>query len=338
MAVRAGQISLRDALVRPEDGFLWRVEIPLGAGGPVVQAVVPDAIAEYDLPAADSFLSIPTETMPRPEVSPATRAKQLMRDVLYYALDPLGAIRTAAPVNVLSESLGAVQKLVEAVVLAHAGYKSKRGRVPAGLQLDAQLLATGAFASSFGIRLEARESSDLFGSSKVGRALEDVFGLIEAGADEQQLRTLLVEHGGRVAARYVLFLKALAASKTDLKLAWGRPGPDLEERTAVIDWERAQRTEEVLLQRIEELTDKVSLLARLEGVDIHAKTFSLVDLDTGDRYTGRVDDVLIDTANRAAARVPSNYRAELLQSQEINPVTGEVAERFRLTNLVEQAS
>lgn len=333
--VRSGGISLRSACLNPESGTLWRVATEALGKIASYRVVLPEELPDLDLPAEGAALDCATETIPQVLETPALRAIQTGRDVWDYALEPEGSLRNEVGVGVLSRSLQAAQQLLESLVASQEGYKSKFGKIPLSVKADAELVAVGAFPSSFGLRLQSKVHADLFGTSKVGFAIRDLFTLVSLRDDAEKLKETLGEMGGRVAARYAVFLTALSSGKTDLKMAWASPTPEPIEERVDLSWKEAASVTERLLATIEELTEEFSIPVRLEGVNVHNKTFDLLALGSLDRYTGRIEDSLVEAANKAAARVPAEYQAKIVQTQRVNAVTGEVTESYRLLALNE---
>jgi hypothetical protein len=157
--------------------------------------------------------------------------------------------------------------------------------------------------------------------------------LIRIGADQNALKSQLANLGGRVAARYAVFLRTLAQHKLDLKLDWASPAKPKNVQHAEIPWGLAQATAEILLATIEEFTEQLLVRGRLEGIDVDRKTFNLVNLDTSERLSGKVLDDYVSVAHKAAAQVPADYTATLIVVQEVNPTTGEVRDRYQLSKL-----
>lgn len=337
--IRSGRLSLRDASLAAEGGWVWRVVTPLTDEDPAVATVLPsNALTENDLPSEDSYLEVRHESLPRVVETAAVRAARTNRETLDFALKPRHTPSSVIQLSTLGHTTLAMQGLVEALVLAEAGYRSRRGRIPGSLQQDAALYAVATFESSFGIRLESGATADLFGETRIGTAIRHVFELLHAESDAHRLRALLSEFGGRVAARYTVFLGSLANGRSDLRLAWGRPVTAEIEATAEVAWEVAGTTAGFLAETIAQFSEELTLAGRLEGVDVYNRTFNFVSYETGERYSGRVASEFLSTAEKAATRVPAEYVARLLQTQEVNPTTEQVRERYTLIALREMPS
>jgi len=333
---RSGGISLRNVCAQPEDGVLWLINLTFDSDEPTkVDAITPDQLLLSDLPAENSYLTFETQTLPVVEETTSLRAERAWREIIDLALNPEGERRNEIAANTLGKALVNTQELLESVLFAVSGYKSKKGRPPTSLQEKAQLRAVGVFASSFGMRLQSKEIADIFGFTGLGLAIESLIKLINAGADRDRLKSLLTELGGRVAARYAILLNSLAGSSTDLKVKWASPKYPGRTEINEITWEDASRTVDILLTTMEEFTETFQIPCRLDGVDVHRKTFDLVNLETNERLSGRVLDSFIEAAKVAAAKVPARYIATIEQHQEVSEVTGETKEKYSLVMLKE---
>ncbi len=333
---RSGGISLRNVCLNPEDDYLWLIDLSTDSDIPTrAEAILPVQLPPSDLPAEGSFLTFKTQTLPSIEETVTLRAKRTRCEIIDLALKPEGALRNEIATRTLGTALVNTQDLLESVVYARAGYKSRQGRPPTHLRKAAQIYAVGVFPSSFGIRLESRRVN-MFGDSDLRPAIEDLFKLISAGMDRDKLKTLLTELGGRVAARYTVLLGSLANNSTDLKATWASPKYPEKTEAIAITWKEAQSTRDILLTTIDEFTETFKISCRLDGIDLHTKTFDLVNLETNERLSGRVLDSFIEAAKLAAARVPASYVATLEQHQEVITITSETKEKYSLVMLEER--
>lgn len=334
---RSGGISLRNVCLQPEDGLLWLINLPFDSDKPTkVELITPEKLSLSDLPIEDSYLTFETRTLPLVEETTSLRAERTWREIIDLALNPEGERRNEIAANTLGKALVNTQELLESVLFAVTGYKSKKVRPPTYLREKAQLRAVGVFPSSFGMRLQSREQADVFGDTGLGSAIESLINLINAGADRDRLKSLLTELGGRVAARYAILLGSLVSSSTDLNIKWASPKYPGRTEINEITWEDASRTADILRTTMEEFTETFKISCRLEGIDIHRKTFDLVNLETDERLSGRVFDSFIKAAEVASAKVPAHYIATIEQHQEISEVTGETKEKYSLVMLEEK--
>ena len=333
---RSGGISLRTLCKVPEDGWLWIITLPSDSTEPLsVQPVFAEQLSPNDFPSDDSFLSLETQTLPPIEETASIRAERTRSEILDVALKPQGERRNEIAARTLGVTLVNTQDLLEAIVYSRAGYKSRRGRLPTHLRQSSELTAVGVFPSSFGMRLESKVQADMFGETTLRPALENLVVLVSAGLDRENLKAVLSELGGRVAARYTLLLNSLAQNNTDLKATWASPKTPTTSTSFSISWREAQRTVDVLLTTIDEFTDTFKIRCRLDGIDLYTKTFDLVDIESNERLTGQILDSFIDDAKVAAARVPAEYVATIEQRQEVIAITGETKEKYSLVKLDE---
>lgn len=328
--VAGGEMSLREACLTAEDGVLWRIAI--GRNETVLHRMNPADLQDHDLPDPGAILYTDRQTL-EPQVEPIEmHALRSHADAVDLELAPESSHRTIIKAKTLGATLVDFQELVHAIHFSHSGFRSRRGRPPADKRLESELNATGTFAASFGIRLESRVHADLFGMSPVTRALADVLELLALGANRDALTPVLAKLGGRVAARYAVLLGALAYSETDLRIRWASARA-AESRSYDIKWKDAAQIVDVLMSTLDAVSEVLEFPARVDGIDVHMRSFDLVNLDTTDRITGTISEEYLPTARRSTIAVPGNYRAVLRQTQEVNAVTGEIRETFELADL-----
>lgn len=330
--VRSGAVSLRDACVEVEGGWVF-----IGTTGSEPDSVLPLRAADVDpeeLPGRQARLTLDTPTLPELEESRRQRAVRTQGEVFDLAIRTPGERRSAVAADVLARTLLEAQSTMTALVLAEGGYRARTGPVPPELVAEAQLRAVAVFPSSFGIRLESAAFTNLLGESRLAEAFEQLFRLLAAGDSEENLEELAQELGGRVMARFTSLMSVVAGNHVDLRLTWASPSiPD--ERTDLVPWKDAERRVRRLAETVARTSEILEFRSRLDGIDVHRKTFDLLNLEENVRIMGRVADPLLARSEEVSARVPFEYMARVELRQEVNIITAEVRDHYSLVGLAQ---
>ena len=332
--VRRGDLSLRDACLNPEDGWVWLVKV--WSGGDVedeAQISLPTDLEEQDLPTEDARLA-EIEHRPEPTLEKAhLRAHRTRREVFDLALDVPNANLKEIAADDLGDSLLNVQSLVENIAYAQTGSASRRGRIPSEVKREAKMMATDVFASSFGVRLESKAQTDLFGQSSVGAAVDTLVELLDAGRDESKISGILKLLGGRVVSKYISLLKAWGNNNISVTTAWGSPSNPQKLVRVSMSSSEADYIADMLADKIEDFSEEIRVKGVLEGIDIQSKRFKILDLEEEDRITGKLKDEFVSTAKKVAAEVPKTYIATLIETQEVNRFSGESSVKYELVDI-----
>jgi len=329
--VRSGEVSLREACVSVEGGWVF-----IGTTGSNPDSVLPLQASDLDpeeLPGPQARLALDTPTVPELKESRRQRAVRTQGEVFDLAIKTPGERRSVVAADVLAKTLLETQSTVTALVLANGGYRARTGPVPPELVAEAQLRAVGVFPSSFGIRLESAAFANLLGKSRLADAFDQLFRLLAAGDSEEDLEQLAQEFGGRVMARFTSLMSVVAGHHVDLRMTWASPSsPD--ERTDLVPWKEADRRVRRLAETVARTSEILEFRSRLDGIDVHRRTFDLLNLEENVRIMGRVADLLLARSAEVSARVPFEYQARVELRQEVNTITAEVRERYLLVDLV----
>lgn len=337
--VRAGDFSLQECVLRPEDGWLWRVATAPETGDLTsIDAIEPEELAPDDIPDPDSYLEgLGAAERERPPVPTELYASRANLDVVDFALTGEGRRRPTIGARTLSNAVGSLQSVVDAIALSQAGFRSRKGRVPHGIKENVQLEVAGAFPSSFGLRMEAAVPPDLFGEAPTTPVFKALLGLISAGSDEQRLADELAVLGGRVAGQYTALMTKLASVRAGFKLRWASPAVFESFSAPDVSWEKALQISDALLRTIEGVSEIYEIRARLDGIDVITKRFHLLNLETDERLRGHISEAYVPHARSEQARVPGTYNATIQELQEVHPLSGDVKEKYILLNLEEPA-
>ncbi|TXL62664.1 DUF6575 domain-containing protein [Zeimonas arvi] len=321
-SLKRGVMSVASVLAEPEEGCAYVVHS--SPAGPTVEEIRTAQIDPEWLPPADERLSLTTGTLPD-RVAPAVEtALGSRRHVLDLALEKTS--------NTYEMSCGKLGKLLDAIqnsVFALAcGTDRDVRRVPEELKFSNELLVTGVFASSFGVRLKTR-GSDLFSSDETARALRTFTELLSALNTPDDLLEDLHRFNILARSRFKHLLRMFIEAEVSVSADWGAPSGDTHQgrasfpeiRGALLKLEAAHNA----------TTQTVKRQGRLVGVDVKSNFFALV---VGD------DEVLKGTLAPSIARrqfeIPSEIRATLEETCVVDPLTDREKWSYVLLDVVQQ--
>jgi hypothetical protein len=334
--IKAGVIDLLTACREAEDEFVWIVEVPFSTQVPASALVMSvGTISDDDLPLPGSKLQIATHTIP--DIEPILlRALRSKADILDISLEEFDSLRSEVGIRGLGATMISVQNCVDSLYAAAKGYKSRR--IPDRIIEKSKLQAVDTYPSSFGIRLEAKQSiNNIFNENDLFSTLLLFIKLIKlAGTPDILVVELKRLNNNNVAIKYLGLFDALIKSKISFKATWGRPSENAELQSAQVTLEQANTAFALLRQSIEEYVEIINVDCVLEAIDLRRQTFGLTDIESRLHYEGKIDEHLISDATRVAATVPANYIASLRQNQKLRPYTDQVEAYYTLLSLEEK--
>jgi hypothetical protein len=331
-AVRAGNLDIRDAFSRTEDGYVARVSIPTHGPSKVDYVSCKDIPSEW-LPDEGERISLPTATAtPIADLDVIRAARGERREVLNVALDVPEERTTEAPARRVGSVLNSIQELLDALGQRVAGTPTLKGAIPIEILQRTQVNLSQVFPSSFGLQLKARERADLFGGSLVHKVIDELVLLLNARADRDLLSNKLHDLKGRAANKYRALLESVDAMDSSLRLDWGSPGADARGEVQLSRAEVRQVlavVSEITIQMAEEIEVPCILI----GVNIRTKSYEIVDVNQ-QRFSGKVaDDALAEISH---ATINNPYIATLKQIVEVQATTGEERSKWVLVGLRER--
>lgn len=255
LEILTGQITCLDALMYPEDGFIYvlddnvrdesrtRTILAAPSALPEDSLPQPDARFDCDLPEEISWM----------EVGERAHAVDLSLDV------GNADFATRVPAKTAGRAIISFQKLIDAIghALEEPSPNSK-GKIPNRILEQTRFNPVSTYSGSFGIRLESH-ADDHYGNALVRRSLENLFAIL--GNDDRESRdrspaiafATLAESGHDATAGYRLyhssrrvtasmreFLSVVESALEAVNLTWVTP--DLGEPHRVrISREQAKR-------------------------------------------------------------------------------------------------
>lgn len=279
-AIRTGAISLRNAALTSEDGYVWLVTTGPQYATAGTERVPCDNIPTEYLPSENMALSSRSEAAQAPTVSIVAEARASWRDTIDVFVDAPSTGLHQISAKLLANVVNGFQELVFAL---DPRYSSGRGPVPSPVVQANTLNVLGTMAGSFGIRFQAGSQADVLGLSDVEDCISHALDLLEAGSDSARLQELIHQLRPHSARKYQALLRLLDADHASLRVEMGSPVANRREvRLGRIGIETALG----VLSKEEQINREVfEKRGSLTALYFRRRKFEFVD-DTGQRYYG----------------------------------------------------
>jgi hypothetical protein len=318
-AVRRGDLLIADALSQPEDGLALLV-LSRAENFTVRQLVAEEIDPEW-MPQSNDRLDLPHASLPSNLTSPVELAQKVSRHVLDLAFD-----KTSNTYELGAGKLGRLLEAFQNTVFALSCDRTMDvRRVPEEVKHRSELMVTGLFASSFGIRLQTK-GADLFASDDTARALEALAKMIDALNRPNDLPEELHRLNILARSRFKHLVRVMVDSQVAVKAAWGSPiGSEVKARASLTNLRLALQK----LEASEDATQQtIKRQARLVGVDVQSDFFALV-LDDGEIIKGKLSKVIVNKR----FEVPSFVNATIEESSVVDPITDREKWSYVLLNV-----
>lgn len=219
-----GEIELRSVFTDAEDAFVYRVEIPYeNESNTIVNLIECHEIPEDDLPEAGE--TIQCETI-YTDISIKTVSVQKRREIVDFILQFPAKETTEAPIGEVASILSSLQGTIDAIGQIKSG-KSESHIIPQEVKEKTQMVMSGTFEGSFGMRLEGtkyEEDKLALGESFLGQCLNEFLELINIGANEYALQAKLNFLKRKTALKYTEFLNAITRIEVNnIHIDWASP-------------------------------------------------------------------------------------------------------------------
>ncbi len=327
-SLKSGNISIAKTLSTPEEGFAFVVN-NYGARFSIEEISTVNIEPDW-LPPIDRYLSLHesallTKTLPEKTLSAVEIAKRSNRQVIDVAFDKQSNTYEMG-CGKLGRLLDSFQNVIYA--LACDSMSSVR-RVPENIKFNSEVLVTGLFASSFGVRLQSR-CGDVFSNDETASEIENLAKLISILENPEKVPEVLHSFNILARSRFKHLLQVLVNSEVSIKVDWGSPsGRALQSKASFNEILRA-------LQKLEETdeatTDTVKRPANLVGVDVQSDFFALI-VEGNEIIKGK----LSEGASKRNFDIPSQIIAELKASCVIDPLTDKEKWSYVLVDFEKQA-
>lgn len=311
-SLKCKNISIKKTLGNPEEGFAFVIK---NYGTHFSTEEISCADIEPDwLPSADNYLILnesvlPAKTLPEKILSAVDVAKRSNRQVIDVAFDKQS--------NTYEMGCGRLGKLLDSfqnVIYALAcDSMSDVRRVPEDIKFKSEVLVTGLFASSFGVRLQSK-CGDIFSNDETASAIENLANLLSTLDDAEKVSEVLHSFNILARSRFKHLLQVLVDSDVSIKADWGAPsGKALQSQASFNEILRALRK---LGETEDATTNTIKRPANLVGVDVQSDFFALM-IEGNEIIKGKLSKVV----SKRHFDIPSQIIAELKESCVIDPLT-----------------
>jgi hypothetical protein len=308
LAMKAGKISVAWVFSNPEDETIYVVSGT--SSGFTVGQLAPENLDPAWLPPTDLFLEIAASALPIKLTSTQEKAKASNRDVFDIAFERL-ANSSEIGCGKLGRALEALQNTIYSFTASMHGDAK---RVTEEIKVSSELLITGVFQSSFGVRLESKQT-DLVGDNEPEKAARALVDLLRETAVPENVAMALKKHSVLARSRFKHFLGVVVEAGLTVKTEWATPrSSSIESRSPYADLVATLNK----LNETDEATKQISTYAgKLVGVDIESDFFALRILDTGGLIKGK----LAKNLESQHFEVPSQVVATIEEACVIDPLT-----------------
>ncbi len=328
-AVRSGQLPLRAAFERPEDGHLYVVRQSLTTADLSWDRLRAEQIDPEWFPAQDARVERPTETQPHFEPGAlAQQARSGGRSLAALELDS-DRTRTEFPLRSLGAVMQLLQETVDAFGQVVRDKKTNRGAIQPDILEQSSIDFIGVRAASFVLVVAPTVAGQLFESSLVAESLSRLMEVVAAGESEDSLLPALEGLHTRALSKYRGFLEELFDVESGVRIFIATPVEDL--RSVSLSRSGVELSLRTVRDVLPGETKRLEVYGVLIAVNTRTHTFELRDDESDRRYSGKA----IETARFQLLGLTTNntYHAVLIEEHEIQPVTGEVQYKYRLIEI-----
>lgn len=334
--VRSGGVDLYSAFRNAEDGFVFRVTRHWAdPSAPNVDVIPVDQLTEEQLPEAGETLDLETATLERREISIQQRASQILREYVELSLELPGQRRTEAPILVLSNIMRHLQTTL--ISIGHTiSDRYKTSTSPTSeIREKLELSLLDVSAGSFTLEMASSQSSDMFGDTLLGDALEELARLIETESSEPELEAIFKDYKPSVPKDYLKLLRAIRSSRIDrANIRWASANGQRVGQATFTSPNVFAAIDTIEQMSIQE-TNIITVVGSLTG----AYTNRAFEIETGDkRFSGKFDaDALSDEAIYIInnARLGRRYKAQLREVITTRIASDEITTRYYLIDVEE---
>lgn len=283
-ALFSGATTIRESILKPQ---IWVVDTNRADEVIMETMVTPDMLSDDDLPTVDSVL--PDETRDAHQVDLPTPA---------IFLDGPGVQYHAIGFRTLADILHQIQRLWNAIGQTLLGRSTAKGPVPQDIVYRTELMLGDLVPGSVGLRLRPVDEA-LFTD-----IANQYSRLVSASGDHEQLGAILRELKSRVRATYADYLDALQRHKVEILARWDRHG-------IFISPTMAARIEPALDFVDTGQEERFEVQGHFIGFNQRDADFEFADLDSGERYKGRVAPKVLRSSVLIVIGPSRRYVAEI---------------------------
>ncbi|MUG72801.1 DUF6575 domain-containing protein [Paenibacillus validus] len=330
--IRSGVVSLRDCILRAEQGLVYEVVTPVrGTGEVLVNRRNVDSIIEDELPDEESYIEVSgidadyREDTLLPAKKEVIKSAQLAkRDVLDISFNTNNSHEHEIDAYVLGSALLYTQDIVSFIPLQ----KKTSGRYKLAKERSekSKLKAVGFYAASFGVRLESEATTDLFGDTELSKTLEIFMSLIDSTKDIKRLKIEINNLNLKVIQVYYDFLKLLDSENVELIAEWASPN----EKHMVSRLDKKDILSAINAINEENKIDEhqITVKGQLVGINVKRNKFNLIT--ENDEH---IHGFITETLRKTQFTVPLNVEANIKERTEANLLTGKETITYTLMGI-----
>lgn len=322
-------LDLKSAFQTSEDQLVYKVLIADDNESDEVVRVDCFSLTDEELPTAGEYIEISEDLIFETHENIRNRAISCRKEAIDLSFHFNNQNKTEAPLEDLSNVLGSLQKMIDALGQLCLNQVTLKGSVPNSIRRETQLSLVGVYHGSFGVQIKSICEPDLWNNSLAKQSVEKFVELIKIGNQPALLRSLLLQIQPRAASRYKIFMQNLIHAKSDINLAWSSPS-NQEIITAYLNLSDIQNIISVITEVEEQDPKQYNIIGELIGVHKRNKTFEIFSYSENQKFSGRILDSALSIAEQAT--ISKYYEATIIEKQELLP-TGEEFTKYNLLNL-----
>lgn len=324
--LKSNRISLKEAFVKTEDDFVWRVGFGTESSIAKAEQINSQSISDEDLPEDDLFLDWKQDNMmPVIEDDIIETSKKERRDILDLSLEVADGHYREIGCEVLGEILTNTQQLIYS--LAHKSDNIK-GQIPKMIRDKNTLQVAGTFAASFGVRFKSYDLCDLLGETGISQTLRTLSKLLETKNNQEKLKEFLNTQSKRAVIKYRNLMKTLIQANAGLKVKGASPNKHYF--NVAFSSKEIMDSLTILEGEINNMVTTEVMYGEIVGINVDKKTFAFKSIEE-EQITGKLSDNFVDTI----FEVPKQVEIEVEQRVDENDLTKEEKYTYTLLKITE---
>jgi hypothetical protein len=257
---------------------------------------------------------------------------QKRREIIDFVLQFPNKEITEAPVGDLGLILSSLQETIDAIGQIKSG-KSESHIIQPEVKQKTQVVMSGVFSGSFGMRLEGtvyEEDSLGLGESFLGQCLKEFIQLINLGANTEELPAKLNVLKKKTAFKYTEFLTALTRiGISKLHIDWASPGQKVQ--MGEIEQETVFKVIDVIKNTKLRAETEICVNVKLTQISYSSKTITLQEVGSNKKYKCLIaDSAMKDVETISRNRV---YVATIQEYAIVSNVLNKEKHEYELLSL-----
>ncbi|MBD2566646.1 DUF6575 domain-containing protein [Anabaena lutea] len=328
-SVIKGEVELRHIFAETEDAFVYQVEIPYEDEiNVIVKNVECDEIPDDYLPELGQFIQSEFQNSENIEVVSTQKRREIIDFVLKFPDKDI----QEAPVGDLGSILSSLQETIDAIGQIKSG-KSESHIIPFEVKQKTQVVMSGVFSGSFGMRLEGtvyEEDSLGLGESFLGQCLKEFIQLINLGANSEELPAKLNILKKKTAFKYTELLMALTRiGISKLQINWASPGQKVQ--VGEIEQETISKVIDVINNTKLRAETEICVKVKLTQINYNTRTTTLQEVSSRKKYKCSIADSAIKDVK--SIEEDSVYVATIQEYAIVSTVLNKEKHEYELLSL-----